>query len=171
MAWNRKWPNWRTSQRNREEGQGFRVYKEESVMNIHYKDRKQDSYSWSSDMESFAWNSCLFSWRMILLKLKCVFEHTPSCLLHKATLVACSIALMVFAEGYEGQRIDWCVTFWSRSVYTVYLVQLCCFAHCGGCIPCLLFTIEALISSYFDELSMPDRLDTLRKKFKKWKSW
>ena len=112
-----------------------------------------------------------FSWRMILLKLKCVFEHTPSCLPHKAALVACSIALMVFVEGYEGQRIDWCLTFWSRPAYTIYLVQLCCFDHCGGCIPRLLFTIEALISSYFDELSMPDRLDTLRKMFEKWKSW
>ena len=112
-----------------------------------------------------------FSWRMILLKLKCVFEHTPSCLLHKATLVACSIALMVFVEGYEGQRIDWCLTFWSRPAYTVYLVQLCCFDHCGGCIPRLVFTIEALISSHFDELSMPDRLDVLRKMFEKRKSW
>ena len=112
-----------------------------------------------------------FSWKIIPLQLKCVFEHTPSCLPHKATLVACSIALMVFAEGYEGQRIDLCRIFWSRSVCTVYLVKLCCFAHCRGCIPRLLFTIEALISSCFDELSMSDRLDMLRKMFEKWKSW
>ena len=112
-----------------------------------------------------------FLWRMILLKLKCVFEHTPSCLPHKAALVACSIALMVFVEGYEGQRIDWCLTFWSRPVYTVYLVQLCCFDHCRGCIPRLRVTIEALISSYFDELSMPDRLDILRKMFEMRKAW
>ena len=112
-----------------------------------------------------------FSWRMILLKLKCVFEHIPSCLLHKATLVACSIALTVFVVSYEGQRIDWCIHFRGRLEYTVYLVRSCYFAHCGGCIPRLLFTIEALISSYFDELSMPDRLDVLRKMFEKRKSW
>ena len=123
---------------------------------------------WYGELRS---KSPAFSWRIIPLQLKCVFEHTPSCLPLKATLVACSIALMVFVEGYEGQRIDWCLTFWSRPAYTVYLVQLCCFDHCGGCIPRLVFTIEALISSYFDELSMPDRLDTLRKMFGKWKSW
>ena len=112
-----------------------------------------------------------FAWRMILLKPKCVFEHTPSCLPLKATLVACSIALMVFVEGYEGQRADWCILFRSRPAYTVYLVQLCCFDHCRGCIPRLRFTIEALISSYFEKASMPDRLDILRTKFEKWKAW
>ena len=98
-----------------------------------------------------------FSWRIIPLQLKCVFEHTPSCLPHKSTLVACSIALTVFVEGYEGQRIDWCILFRGRLAYTVYLVRSCYFAHCGGCIRRLRFTIEALISSYFDELSMLDR--------------
>ena len=112
-----------------------------------------------------------FSWRMILLELKCVFEHTPSCLPLKATLVACSIALMVFVEGCEGERADWCILFRSRPAYTVYLVKSCCFDHCRGCIPRLRVTIEALISSYFEKVSMPDRLDILRKMFENWKAW
>ena len=98
-----------------------------------------------------------FSWKIIPLQLKCVFEHTPSCLPHKSTLVACSIALTVFVEGCEGQRIDWCILFRGRLAYTVYLVRSCYFAHCGRCIRRLRFTIEALISSHFEKVSMLDR--------------
>ena len=72
-------------------------------------------------------------------------------------LVACFIAWMVFVEGYEGQRIDWCIHFRNRPAYTVYLVKSCYFAHCGGCIPRLRFTIEALISSHFEKVSILDR--------------
>ena len=72
-------------------------------------------------------------------------------------LVACFIAWMVFVEGYEGQRIDWCILFRGRLAYTVYLVRSCYFARCGGCIRRLRFTIEALVSSHFDKVSMLDR--------------